>query len=471
MPIKPRLIYVLGHTRPDTDSICSAIAYAHLKQQLGFTNVRAGRAGPINPQTRYVLSRFVVGEPELVEDLHVRVADLIDRRPITVPASTPLREVGDLMRTRQVKTLPVVDSRNRLLGILTVGDLAQKYLEEISQDDPVQAGRQIQQLLAQPVSCIMRTDSLVFFVADDLLGDARRLMLETRYRNYPVVDEDYRLLGLISRYHLLAFSRKQVILVDHNEKGQAVPGIEEAEILEIIDHHRLGDLQTGEPIYVRSEPVGSTCTLVAAMFFENGLTPAPEVAGLLCAGILSDTVIFKSPTCTDRDRQLAQSMARVAGVDPEALGREMFRAAVDLDGRSAEDLFYEDFKEFFLGDERVGISQIEVMGLDVLEPLKDSLRDVLEKARQYAGYDLVVLMVTDLLSEGTELLVEGKNPTRIAQAFRDYSGVNVETGVWAEKEDQSGRLRESDSVFLPGVISRKKQVVPVLVKFLGNQKR
>lgn len=340
-------------------------------------------------------------------------------------------------------------------------------------------------------------------------------------------------MGLVSRYHLLAFSRKQVILVDHNEKAQAVAGIEAAEILEIIDHHRLGDLQTGEPIFVRSEPVGSTCTLVAKLFLEQGILPDGPVAGLLCAGILSDTVLFKSPTVTALDRELAQKMAQIAGVIPEVLGRDLFRAAIDMEGRTAQDLFFEDFKEFGLGDERVGISQLEVTDLEILEPWREALKDVMDKARQYNGYDLVVLMITDLLREGTELIVEGKNPTRIAQAFRDYGGVNVETSAWAERGtdrlmsrseergvdkfnlDCPGELGEAkfaihpekretdpysslsneqrndaflynleereantflnrpderDSFFLPGVISRKKQVVPVLVKYLGIQR-
>jgi len=470
MQVDRRTIFVLGHIRPDSDSICAAVAYANLKQRLGFNGVRPGRTGPVNPQTRFILNYFGVAEPELVEDLHVRVADLLEEMPVTVPPFISLREVGDLVRTRRVKTLPVLDKRQRLLGIVTVGDLAEKYLDELSNSDPVEAGRQIQQLLVQPVSSIMRTEALVFFTADDLLEDARRLMLETRYRNYPVVDEGHHFLGLISRYHLLAFSRKQVILVDHNEKSQAITGIEEAEILEIIDHHRLGDLQTGEPIFIRNEPVGSTCTLVARMFLEHGMIPEPGIAGLLCAGILSDTVLFKSPTCTEYDRQMVQTMAREAGIIPEILGRDMFRASVNMEGRSAQDLFYEDFKEFVLGDERVGISQIEVMDLEVFEPLRDSLKDVMDKARQYAGYDLVVLMITDLLREGTELLVEGKNPTRIAQAFRDYGGVNVETSVWNDQEQPLNKPGERDSVFLPGVISRKKQVVPVLVKYLGNQR-
>lgn len=535
-----RTIYVLGHIRPDADSICAAIGYANLKNRLGYANVRPGRTGPVNPQTRFVLDFFGVPEPMHVEDLHVRVADLLENQtsPATVPPTVSLREVGDLVRLRRVKTLPVLNRQQRLLGLVTVGDIAEKCLEELANPDPVEAGVRVQQLLEQPVGSIMRTEDLVYFTGDDLIADARRLMLETRFRNYPVLDEDHRFLGLVSRYHLLAFSRKQVILVDHNEKAQAVPGIENAEILEIIDHHRLGDLQTGEPIMVRSEPVGSTCTLVAKLFLEQGMLPEASVAGLLCAGILSDTVLFKSPTVTALDRELAREMARIAGINLETFGRDLFRAAIDMEGRTAQDLFFGDFKEFGLGDERVGISQLEVTDLEILEPWREDLKDVMDKARQYNGYDLVVLMITDLLREGTELLVEGKNPTRIAQAFRDYGGIMVEPSAWAEPErdrfaahrpkepgaetvaivpegpgmdgfkatcpderepdhydlsanrfgegkanhsppdrpDGIGinlplsRSDERDSFFLPGVISRKKQVVPVLVKYLGIQR-
>ncbi|NLK51993.1 MAG: putative manganese-dependent inorganic diphosphatase [Syntrophomonadaceae bacterium] len=470
MTIKQRVIYVMGHIRPDTDSICAALAYADLKRKLGYLQIQPVRAGVINPQTRFILHYFGFEEPKLITDLHVRVEDVLEGKPILVSPSTPLQVIGELVRTQKVKTFAVVDHRERLLGLVTVGDLAEKYLEELAEKDTTQVASKIQQILCTPVSSIMRSEGLVFFLADDLLKDARRQMLETRYRNYPVVDEEHRVLGFISRYHLLAFSRKQVILVDHNEKSQAVDGIEEAEILEIIDHHRLGDLQSGEPIYIRNEPVGSTCTLITRLFLEHQITPDPRVAGLLCAGILSDTVLFKSPTTTEQDRQMVQILAPKAGIDPEVLGRDMFRASVSQEGRSPEDLFYEDFKEFILGEEKVGVSQIEVMELEVLQPLREALKAVMEKARAQGGYDLVILMLTDLLREGTELWVKGKNPARIGQAFRDYAGVDVEVGREREGRRVAGDEGEGHCIYLPGVISRKKQVVPVLVKFLGQQK-
>ncbi len=266
-------------------------------------------------------------------------------------------------------------------------------------------------------------------------------MLETRYRNYPVIDEHNRLLGMVARYDLLALKRKPVILVDHNERSQSVPGIEQAEILEIIDHHRLGDVQTGEPLYFRCEPVGSTCTIIGSIYQQKDIEPSLKIAGLLCAGILSDTVLFKSPTCTAKDRQIADLFGEKADIELESFGRAMFRAGSVLADRPAREILQEDFKEFQLGDLKIGVGQVEALGIDGLADVKRSLLCEMNDFAQEQGYDVVLMMLTDITQEGTEILVAG-DERFVGEAF----GKKVKDGHF----------------FLPGVMSRKKQIIPQL---------
>ncbi|MBQ7850840.1 MAG: putative manganese-dependent inorganic diphosphatase, partial [Clostridia bacterium] len=209
--------------------------------------------------------------------------------------------------------------------------------------DAYRAARMIYQ--SSPVGRIAQRDGLVYFRLNDFIDDVRDTVLQSRYRSYPILDHRDRVVGTLSRYHLLRPRRKRIVLVDHNEKGQAVSGLEQAEIIAIIDHHRLADVQTGNPIFVRNEPVGSTTTIVATMFQERGLLPSEKLAGLMAAAIISDTVIFKSPTCTPRDRRMAERLARIAGIDLETLGRELFSAGASTD-KPADELLRSDFKEF-----------------------------------------------------------------------------------------------------------------------------
>lgn len=299
--------------------------------------------------------------------------------------------------------------------------------------------------MSVPVESIMKTEGIVSFQDDDLIAEVRQKMLETRFRNYPVLDEQERVVGLISRYHLLKLSRKKVILVDHNEYGQAVTGADQAQVLEVIDHHRVGGIQTGEPILFRNEPVGSTCTLITECYREQGLAPEKEIAGLLLAAILSDTVLFKSPTCTAKDREVAAYLEKICGLDAQSFGIQMFKAASSLSDRTALELIEEDLKEFTTGDQRVGVGQVSVMGLEGLPQIRDELQETLERLCAERGMRYLMLMVTDLLEENTELLVAGKEPEEVAKAF--------------------GRTLVEGSVLLPGVLSRKKQIVPPLTRY------
>ena len=335
--------------------------------------------------------------------------------------------------------------------ILCQSSLAEKY-RDISADtcliatpcDAYRAARLLYQAI--PVSRIAEIEDLVTFHLDNFLDDVRDTVLQSRYRSYPVLNDAGHVVGALGRYHLLRPRRKRVVLVDHNEVGQSVPGLEQAELIGIIDHHRLGDVTTGYPVFMRNEPVGSTTTIVATMYQEQGLLPGEKLAGLMAAAIISDTVMFKSPTATARDRRLAERLARIAGLDLEALGKEVFSANQSSD-KPAEQLLRTDFKEFHIADHRLGISQITTMDSERMMKRLDELTERMKAVRKEKQYDMYLLMVTDVLREGTELVYVGDREI-IKQAF----GLN-DVG--------------DGHVFLPGVVSRKKQVVPALAGLWG----
>ncbi len=335
--------------------------------------------------------------------------------------------------------------------ILCQSDLPEKYRGISSETciiatpcDAYRAARMIYQSI--PVGRIVHQQGLVSFHLDDFLDDVRDTVLQSRYRSYPVLDAQDRVVGTLSRYHLLRPKRKRLVLVDHNEVGQAVQGLEQAELIGIIDHHRLGDVQTGYPVFMRNEPVGSTATIVATMFQEHGLQPEEHLAGLLCAAILSDTVMFKSPTATALERRNDARLAHIAGLQTAALGREVFSASQSAD-KSADTLIRTDLKEFHMGDHRVCISQITTMDSAGMLTREEEFRTVMQAIRRDRAYDMGLLMITDVLRAGTELLYSGEEEV-IRQAF-------------AASRPENGR------VFLPGVVSRKKQVVPALAILWG----
>lgn len=298
---------------------------------------------------------------------------------------------------------------------------------------------------AIPVSRIAQKNELQYFHLTDYIDDVREVVLKSRYRSYPILDENERVVGTLSRYHLIRPRRKRVVLVDHNELAQSVPGLAQADILAIIDHHRLADIQTKHPIYFRNEPVGSTCTIVAGMYQERGLMPSPKLAGLLAAAIISDTVLFKSPTCTQRDRQMAERMAHIANISLDELGQEIFSASAPED-KPVEDLLFTDFKEFHIAGHAFGVSQITCVDSDRQLSRKADFLALMEKTKQERGYSMMLLMLTDVLLEGSKILCLGGEDT-FRQAF------NV-------------ALREHEA-FLPKVMSRKKQIIPMLSALWG----
>ena len=296
-----------------------------------------------------------------------------------------------------------------------------------------------------PIARICQTSELVTFRLTDWLDDVKEAVSKTRYRCYPILDDENKVVGTLSRYHLIKPRRKKVVLVDHNEAAQSVPGLDQVEILGIIDHHRLADIQSANPIFFRNEIIGSTTTIVAEMYQEKGLMPSKKMAGLMCAAILSDTVIFKSPTATPRDRAIAERLARIAGLDLEELGRFIFASSLG-EGKTAADLLYTDFKDFHIAGHYLGVGQITCVDSVSILSRKDEFLAEMERARSEKGYSIMILMLTDVLLEGTQIVFLG-DPDDIAQAF------NVEP--------------RDNTLFLPGVMSRKKQVIPMLSALWG----
>ena len=295
-----------------------------------------------------------------------------------------------------------------------------------------------------PVGRVCRTKDLVCFHLHDRLDDVKELVLKYRESCYPVLDENEKIVGVLTRYHLLRHRKKRVVLVDHNEAAQSVPGLEEAEIMEIIDHHRLADIQTNNPIFVRNEPVGSTNTIIASMFQDRGLIPSENLAGMMAAAILSDTVMFKSPTCTVRDIRTAERMARIADISLEELGKKIFSASIE--GKTAKELLFTDYKEFHIAGHDLAVAQVTCVDSANMLSRKEELLSEMKTAAKKKGVSLVILMLTDVLLEGTQLLYVGEDDV-ISQAF--------------------GITPKGNEVFLPKVMSRKKQIIPSLSALWG----
>ncbi|MBF1695737.1 MAG: putative manganese-dependent inorganic diphosphatase [Selenomonas sp.] len=491
-------IYVIGHRNPDTDSICSAIGYAHLKQAMG-VNAIAARAGKVNKETRFALEYFHVEKPLLIPDLYPRVKDIAMDCKIVVRQHDTLRNLGEVLRENDLRSIPVTDSQGLLVGSVSVtikgqiriaaGSIA-TIKKIIKGNDIVLVGdRKPETILTcinQGISCLVVTgdgrvpaealeeaetrgifvlstpydtytvarlinqcvpirrimhDNPVCFKPLDLLSDIKGIMEETNYRNYPVL-ENGRIVGLVSRDRLGVSDPAQVILVDHNERNQAVEGIEEAKIIEIIDHHRFGGISTSEPIYTHAEPVGCTATIVSNMHWQNDIDIPPSVAGLLLSAIISDTVLFKSPTCTPKDKQAAERLAEIADVDMNAYGLEMLKAGSSVGNMTPMEIVRNDLKEFTIGAYRVVVSQTSVMDTKEIMEKEDELLAAMKSICDTEGFDLSLVMITDILEEATYLLFTGSPRTLIGEAFRkDTSGTHL---------------------YLPGVMSRKKQIIPPL---------
>lgn len=536
-------VYVIGHRNPDTDSICSAIAYANLKNQVEGNGYEAYRAGNINGETRYVLDTFGIKDPKYVSDVRPRLKDVNLNLVKGAKATDSLKSAREMMQTEKIVSLPVLDGK-KMIGLVSISDVLKAdmdvYDNEIlakaktpyknvvetldgtlqagdiegyitegkltvsaasvdtmeefvtAKDTVIVANREDAQIgaiqtgvqcvvvcmgtevtdkvlelakekncriittpydtftasrlicQAMPVSYIMATDTIVSFNETDFVDDVKEEMTKKRFRYFPVLNADNEFVGFISRRRILEFNKKQVILVDHNEVSQAVEGLEECEIMEIIDHHRIGSVETVSPVYFRNQPVGCTGTIVAQMYREQGIEITKEMAGLMCSAILSDTLMFRSPTCTAIDRIIAEKLAAIAHIEIEKYARDMFDAGSNLREKSAKEIFYQDFKKFNDSSINFGVGQISSMNKAELSACKDKLLPYMEEVRTSYGLDMVFFMMTDIINESTELLMVGDMCKEVIEnAF--------ETTV------------ESSSAELPGVVSRKKQLIPAIL--------
>ena len=448
----PAPIVVVGHRNPDNDSIASAVAYAYLKNALA---ARSGsgehyipaRLGPLPAESAAVLERFGVPAPEVLRHVHARVADVMTPDPISIRFDATLMEAGRSLRSHNVRALVVTNDDGSYRGLITTRMIAERY---ISATDQLDEGPRSQMAVAadliasleQPVAEVLETDVLVLH-AEDLLKDAVEELMASALREAVVLDEAGFCIGIVTRTDVAIRPRRRVILVDHNETRQAAPGIEEAAVVEIIDHHRIADVMTATPIQFLNMPVGSTATIITMEYRRLGVEIPREMAGVLLSAIMTDTVVLKSPTTTPIDHEQAALLGEILGEDPVEFGLQVFRARGNDEGMPIEDMVGSDAKEFTFGDDVVLIAQHETVDLPVVMAREAEIRAHLRDLRQAKGYGFVMFGVTDIFAEGTQLLVEGDGriPARVFG-----HGCLEPGGVW-----------------LPGVLSRKKQLVPRLM--------
>lgn len=368
-------------------------------------------------------------------------------------------EEGDIVIVGNMRHSHEIAIQNRASVIIITGNhtMDDDLLKEATEDniqvvqtpfDTFTAARLLPQ--AVPISFVMTKDKIIHFSINEFVNDIKNIMTDTRFRSYPIVNNENKVVGTISRYHLISQKKKKVILVDHNERTQSVDGLEDAEILEIIDHHRVADVATGSPIYFRNEPVGSTSTIVSSIFFENGIRPSRKVAGLLSAAIISDTLFFKSPTSTQRDRMNLEKLAKIIDLDVEKFAMDMFKAGTSLEGKTPEQLLKQDFKTFTIADQKIGISQVYSLDASALESMKEDLVKVMEERAKNEGFTIYGLLITDIFKESSDLILVGPSKELLEKAFH--------------------KEIINHCISLPGVLSRKKQVIPVVTNVIMNNR-
>ena len=545
MPKAAHKVVVIGHRNPDTDSICSAIAYAELKNKTSDLVCEARRAGKMNQETEFVLKKFGVTPPRMCTDVNPKIRDVDYREMPGIPGSTSLRKAWSIMRDSRVDTLPVTNADNELEGLITVKDIATANMDvfdtgvlakssttykniletlgatmvvgdenavctsghikigtatpemlenSVEKGDIViltnryesqlcaiekeaalliicngaKVGHTIQRIAEEmgvaimtapcdtyaagklmsqcaPISYYMTRDDIVKFTLVTPVADVTRVMAKVRHRYFPILNEDGKYCGMISRRNIINLRKRRIILVDHNEATQAVEGFDQAEILEIIDHHRIGSLETDGPVYFRNQPVGCTATIITQMYDENGVTIEPKTAGLLLAAILSDTLVFRSPTCTPIDVATAKRLAKIAGVDMDEFALEMFEAGENLAGKTPEEVFLQDFKVFMCGDVRFGVAQGSYMTRKNLKAAEKLLKPYLPEAMNKQNVEDLYMLLTDVPKEESVVICTGRHAAEMLR-----SGFEMEPDA-------------DDSWTLPGVVSRKKQFIPALM--------
>lgn len=541
--LKEKKVFVIGHKNPDTDSICSAIAYAALKNKTDDGVFVPKRAGEVNNETKFVLDFFDVETPEFIGHVGTQVKDVEIKPTPSLDEGISLKNAWNKMRDLRESTMPIVND-GVLEGIISVKDIATanmdiyetrilaishtKYTnvldaidgtmivgdseEEITKgkiligaanpdmlENYVEDGdmlltgnrfenqlcgiemnagcivvctgapisKTIQKLAKEnnckiistphdtlmvarlisqsaPVRYFMKKDHLITFSREDFISDIRDTLAKIRHRDFPVLGRDGKYCGMLSRRSLLSMDNKKIILVDHNEKGQAVDGIDEAEILEIIDHHRLGSMETALPVFFRNQPVGCTGTIIYDLYQENNVEVDKKIAGLLCSAIISDTLMFRSPTCTPKDKKAAEELAKIAGVEIQEHAEKMFRAGSSLADKTPEEIFYQDFKKFSGNDKNFGAGQISSMDKTELEQLRPKIAAYMEGAVKEG--EMLFFLLTNILTESSDLVFAGEGAKEL-----------VETAFGEPEENW---------VHVPGLVSRKKQFVPSVLHVL-----
>lgn len=433
-------IVVVGHRNPDNDSISSAVAYAHLKNILNPANEYvAMRLGPLPLESQYVLDRFGLPYPQVLTHLHSRVRDAMTPNPFQVAGSDTMRQAGEVLKQRKIRTLVVHDEAGAYQGIIDTTTFANLYLAEINDVEATVATRFA--TLERPIRDFITTNAPTL-EAEDVLSDIREKVLASELRQAVVLDEDGHTIGILTRTDLARTPRRRVILVDHNEVSQAAPGILEAEVVEVVDHHRIGDIQTTNPIQFINMPLGSSASIVASEYLRHQVTFEPAYAAVLLSALLTDTVLLKSPTTTPRDHELAAILAQAAHLEVETFGRELFEARFSGQDGSVASIVGTDSKVFDRGDARFMISQYETVNMDgILEQEADIIAH-LKSLVASQNYEFALLLVTDIMKEGSQFLVAGK-PNLIEHSF----GISL----------------SDHSAWVPGILSRKKQVAPRLL--------
>ena len=541
--LKEKKVFVIGHKNPDTDSICSAIAYAALKNKTDDGVFVPKRAGEVSNETKYVLDFFDVETPEFIGHVGTQVKDVEIKPTPSLNEGISLKNAWNKMRDLRESTMPIVNDgvlegiisvkdiatanmdiyETRILaishtkytnvldaidGTMIVGDseeeitkgkiligaanpdLLENYVEDgdmlltgnrfenqlcgiemnagcivVCTGAPISKTIQklakennckiistphdtlmVARLISQsaPVRYFMKKDHLITFSREDFISDIRDTLAKIRHRDFPVLDRDGKYCGMLSRRSLLNMDNKKIILVDHNEKGQAVDGIDEAEILEIIDHHRLGSMETALPVFFRNQPVGCTGTIIYDLYQENNVEVDKKIAGLLCSAIISDTLMFRSPTCTPKDKKAAEELAKIAGIEIQEHAEKMFRAGSSLADKTPEEIFYQDFKKFSGNDKNFGAGQISSMDKTELEQLRPKIAAYMEGAVKEG--EMLFFLLTNILTESSDLVFAGEGAKEL-----------VETAFGEPQENW---------VHVPGLVSRKKQFVPSVLHVL-----
>lgn len=453
----PAPIIVVGHKNPDNDSISAAVGYAYLKNELARREAGdakpsqvyvPARLGPLPPESAWVLEQNGIPAPEIIGHVHARVGDVMTPNPISIDHGATLLEAGRLLRQHNVRALVVTNDDGTYRGLITTRMIAERYiaatdvLEEGGTNEMAVASDLIASL-GQKVDDITETDVLVLD-KDGLLKEAIEDLMASALREAVVLDDDGFAIGIVTRSDVAVRPKRKVVLVDHNETRQAANGIEEADVVEIVDHHRIADVMTANPIKFMNLPVGSTATIVSMEFQRHGVEMPPEIARVLLSAIMTDTVILKSPTTTYVDREQVDLLAGIAGVDPAEFGLAVFKCRGGEANMPIDKLVGADAKEFQIGDATVLIAQRETVDLPGVMKRENEIREHMRRLRDDHGYEFVLLLVTDIVAEGSQFLCEG-NRRIVNRVF----GIECtgEGGTW-----------------MPGILSRKKQVA---AKILG----